>query len=573
MPSMMAASPSASAAPPVLGRIPARRDEGEGFSLPPIRTMADDLADAARGALTGTGGLPQPLPSGAAAAGVPVAAQATGLVRLPAGTRPRSRALPVLLLLLVFLALIGVGAWAALRLLPLSSGTVADAVPAEAQAFVSVRNGDAQSIALRSALLSSVGGLQGDQLRGATDLTYLLLPGPSAAEPVAALLVRGVQTVDLSATPSLGVKPVAGGVLITESTNLGRVNALSGSTWGRERAFRTALRGFPENPSVFLAFRPGALATFLQPFSSHALPAESPLVMAIVPTGDDGSASVVARIGSVPGRAEQTPAAPTGGDGVALARKLPQTTLLAIVRPVAALEGFVSPTSASRLSSGLRPILQALHERAAALKSVLQSFEGVLALGVLPTETSGVRDLVAVVPLKAGSDPSPQLRELESAGPTFGPYLTGSAFADAAFTETDYQGVRMRYMNFGSPARALDYAVVDQTLLLATSRASMRAVIDAARGVTPPLGDSDVFGSLAGVVDGSNWVFFRGGPVLREEFPPAYRALVALLNGLFLRPASPDLLTGAMVLQEPIPSEPVVGAPPSPSPGVQPGVP
>lgn len=553
--------------------MPPRPEGGEGFSLPPIRTMADDLADVTRGALSGTGNLPASSPSQAVPAPTPVPPHAPGkLVRLPAETvRPRSRVFPVLLSIFGLLLLVGIGTWAVFRFLPSASGTVADAIPGEAQAFVSVRTDDAQSAALRAALVSAVGRLTEEQLRGATDLTYVLLPGPSAAEPVAALLVRGVQTVDLSATPDLGVKPLADGILITESANLGRVNALSGSTWGRDRSFRSTLRGFPDAPPILLAFRPGALATLLQPFAPHPLPAESPLVMAIVPQ-DDGSASVVARVGSASGRGEQSSSAPAGSD--ALLRKLPRATVLSFGRPVTILGSLGSPAAADRIPSSLRPVLQALGERSGAFNTLLQSFEGTLALGVLPTDTAGVRDLVAVVPLKAGSDPRPQLRELESIGPAFGPYLTGSAFADAAFSESDYRDVRIRFMNFGTPSRALDYAIVDQDLFLATSRAAMRALIDAARGETP-FAEAE---PLAETVEGSSWVVFRSDPRLQEEFPPAYRALTNLFDVLFLRPAGLGLLTGTMVLREPAPNTPAVVVPTTPdsetpAPTVQPSVP
>lgn len=562
---MTVASLPLSAGHPTSGGTSARRDAEEAFSLPPIRTMAEDLADAARGTLAS--GV-SPVPQGSAAA-VPASTPTGGLVRLPAAVRPRRRGLTVSLFLLVGLVLVGVGAWVALRLIPFSSGTVADALPAEAQAFISVRNGDPQTAALLSALLSSFEGLTTEHFRGATDLTYLLLPGPSPAEPIPALLVRGVHAVDLSAMPTLGLKAVRDGMIITNSAHLGRLNALSGSTWGSERAFRNSLRGFPENASVLLAFRPEALATFLQPFAPHALSAASPLVMAIVPAGD-GSANLVARVGSVSERGGRTSAPSVGKFGADSARNIPRNALLAMQRPVTVLADLHQGAVAARIPSGLRPVLQALQERAAAFAGVLQSLEGTLTIGVLPGETAGVRDLVAVVPLKAGGDPRPQLRELESAGPTFGPYLTGSAFADAAFREAEYHGVRVRYMNFGSPARAFDYAVVNQALLVATSRTSMNALIDAVQGTAPSLADHAAFGLLAGIADGSRWTFFRGAPELHAELPPAYRVLADPLGGLLLRPTDSGLFAGALVPAESKPNEPPPSGATPPSPETPP---
>lgn len=523
----------------------------------------DDLNGAARGGLTATG----PLPPSASAVSTAVSASSTPQrVGLPADTHPRRRVLPLLLFLLLPLVVLGgLGVWVALRFFPRSSGTVADVIPSEAQAFVSVRAGDAQAAALLPGFFAAIGGLAAEQLAGASDVTYLLLPGPSAAEPVPALLARGVDTVDLSASPTLGVQSVTGGVLITASTNLGRVNAFSESTWGRERAFQHALRGLPENPPVLMAMRSGALATLLQPFFPHALSQDASLVMAIVPTGDGGGASVVARLDGASRQANAS-ASSTATPSVALAGKLPHTTILALERPASVFTDALSASATNRIPSGLRPVLQALQERADVFGGVLQSVEGTAVLGVLPTQTAGIRDVVAMLPLKPGADPRPQLRALEAAGPAFGPYLTGSAFADAAFTESAHQNTPIRYMNFGSPARALDYAIAGDVLLFATSRSSMHTLLDAMGGRVPTLADGDVFGALAGTVDRADWVFFRGALTLRDEFPLAYRAVTGILGGLVLRPVESGLHTGAAILREPTPVVPAANTPVSPGP-------
>lgn len=548
--------------PPLLGKAQLSSKGGEGMSLPPIRTMMDDLNDAARGGLTATG----PLPPSASAVSTAVSASPTPQrVGLPADTRPRQRILPLLLFLILPLMILGGLAWAVLRFFPQSSGTVADSIPSEAQAFVSVRPGDAQAATLLPGFFTAMGGFNPEQIAGATDVTYLFLPGPSAAEPVPALLARGVDAVDLSASPTLGVQPVAGGVLITASTNLGRVNAFSGSTWGSERAFQNALRGLPENPPVLMAMRSGALATLLQPFFPHALSGDSSLVMAIVPTGDGGGASVVARLDGASQQAN-TPASSDATQSVALAGKLPQTTILALERPASVFADALSASATNRIPSGLRPVIQALQERADVFGGVLQLLEGTAVFGVLPTETAGIRDAVAVLPLKPGVDARSQLRALEGLGPAFGPYLTGSAFADAAFTESTHQNVPVRYMNFGSPARALDYTIVGDTLLFTTSRSSMHALLDAMAGRVPTLADGDIFGALAGTVDRSNWVFFRGAPTLRDEFPLAYRVVTDIFGGLVLRPVESGLYTGAAILREPTLVVPAANIPVSPSP-------
>ncbi|TSC64641.1 MAG: hypothetical protein G01um1014106_31 [Parcubacteria group bacterium Gr01-1014_106] len=551
----------ASSRSPVAGSDPPRAQRAEGGSLPPIRTMADDLADAARGGLTGTGPLP---PAAAGTAPALSTAQPRQVVGLPADARPRRRIVPVLLLVLPLVVLVGVGVWVAIRLLPRSSGTVADSIPSEAQAFVSVRSGDAQASTLLPGFFATMNGLQAGQVAGASDITYLLLPGPSAAEPVPAILVRGIPTVDLSASPALGLASVSEGVLITDSTNLGRVRAFSGSTWGRERAFQRALHGLPAQPPILMAARPGVLATLLQPFFSHPLSHDASLVMAIVPSGEGGSASVVARV-DAPSSAQQNASSSAGVTGIRLAATLPHTVMMAMEYPLRSLADVLT---SERIPSGLRPVAQALQERSDAFGNLLQSFEGTAILGTLPTDTAGVRDVVALLTLKpGGTDTQSSLRVLEAAGPAFGPYLTGSAFADAAFTEATYRDVAVRYMNFGSPTRALDYAVVDDLLIIATSRSAMHAVLDALQEAVPTLATVETFRVLAETVDQSAWSFFRGSTALQNELPPAYHSMSAVLDGLVLRPVNDGLYTGAILLREPPPpSATDIPASPTPAP-------
>lgn len=454
---------------------------------------------------------------------------------------------------------------------PRGSGTVADVVPAEALAFLSVRVGNPLTEPIRDRMAAAVHLQSTESLSGATDLTYILFGGPSAAEPIGALLVRGLDTVELSASPDLGVKPLGPKtLLITGSVHLGRLNALSGRTWGRERTFRELLRGMPARPPALVAAREPFLASFLQPYAPYPVSFRSELLMAVVPDGDGKTAGVLVHLQPAGGRVLVAPAA--GATNAELLAKLPASTLLLLQRPRDLLALVLAPNIPD-LPPSLRTAFQGIQQRADAVRPLLEMVEGPVFLGVLPTAAAGVRDTVLLIPLKDGAEPQPLLRTLESAFAGFGPYLGAGPALAPEFTETLYQGVPLRYLNFGSPARAIDYAVADRLLLFATSRESAQSVLDTIRAGASSLAASPRFAPIVGAAEGEGWTFFRFDRVLEAEIPEGTRPFHTLVGGLLLRPTGENKLTGPLLVGEEAPPTPSPTPPPpepSPSPTDEP---
>lgn len=539
--------------------------------LPPIRTMADDMREYARG---GPGGGPAPaVPPGGTlkppAPGLPKVPyrpsappiQPVGLPARPSKGVGRRWNVRLLVLGVLGILVLASGAYGVMLLLSRSSASVADAVPAEALAFVSVRGAHPAVADLRSRLADAV-GLSADRLTGTTDVTYLLLPGGSAGEPVAALLIRGVKDIDLSGAPGLGLLPSKGGLLIVDSTQLGRLRALSGQTWTKERSVRTLFRGLPTDAPILLGFRPPALAAALQPFLPIPPPFEEPLVLALTP---EGGGEVVRVIGRTLG----TRAGSSGG-GADSTRLLPAGTVFALQRPSAILRTLLEP--GRDLPQNLSGVLSLLREQQTAVGELLSLFDSrPFIVGVLATGTPGVRDTVVTIPLKSGADPRALLRALEPVAMAFGPFLTGTSLPDVAFIETTYRDTPIRYVNFGSPARAFDYTVVRDTLLFTTSRESMYALLDTVLEVSPPLASTPPFSLLAGATLGAEWIFLRSDPSLEAELPSAYAIFQTLLEGIVLRPTGEGTLEGSALLGAAggAPSEsapPAGGAPPQGAP-------
>lgn len=540
--------------------------------IPPIRTMADDLRGRDAGAPRAAPppvSRPSPLPRRAAPGGRPTTAVAGLVPRPPApfprpgrpgappvqpvglparpGGKPRGRRIGLLLGVVAALVILGLGGGTALYFRARPAASVADALPAEALAFMSVQ-GDAVPDTMRATLAGAM-GLRADLLAGATDVTYLLLPGRAPSEPVPGLFVRGLKAVDLSGTPALGVQSVRGGLLIVESAHLGRVSGLTGRAWSSDGVTRAALRGVPATP-LLVGFKETALATLLQPYLPIPLTLRGPLVLALSPEGTGEVAGVVGKYGG-----EWTAAS---AEAPPSAEALPAGAVFAVERPATLLAAFLQGERA--LPSTLSEPLRVAQEESAALDQVLKLMAGPLVVGVLPTATPGTRDVAVAIPLVPGADPIAALRTLERAATKLGPFFIGTPVPDAAFGEGVYREVLIRYVNFGTPSRAFDYAVAGGRLLLATSRDSMFALVDTVLDGGLSLSAHPPFARLKGAARGSDWLFLRAHPALRDELPPAFRIFPQVLAALVLRPTGAGTLEGQAALG----STPVPGATPAP---------
>lgn len=550
-----------------------------------IRTMADDLAAVTAGAA----------PSGESGAAlgtaVPIVPEASlgssgrrGLrIGLPtsmsAGKGPRWS--PRLLVMLGGFVVVLIGLFGALAAVPRSTGTVADVLPRETLAFVSVRGTDGAGAlgaperafvdAVRSHLVQTVDGLTTDRVADASDVTYVLLPGSSPADPIPALLVRGVETVDLMQAPEIGIKKIPGGLLLVDSTLLGRLEGLQGAAWSKDPELRSLFRGLPKNPSILLGFRSSALASVTKPFTGAATLTES-AVFAVTPgtTGED--ASILGRL-----TGSWMPPERNAAGTRQLAELLPASTILAFQADGGALAGAVLRSGETETAVSAITGLETFQRTLGAQRDVVEKLLGTVSagpgvVGVLPTTVSGVRDFVAVFPLRPGADPRPPLRQLEPALRDLGPVLAGGSFPEAVFEEREYDSIPLRYMNFGASGRALDYAITDDLLLVATSRESMLALVDAVRGAKTSLKASREFSPLLETVTGARWLFMQNDPSLRVEFSPALQVYPRFLRAMALRPRAAGMVEGRLLLaprESPTP-EPLETQPPPPGSDVSP---
>lgn len=296
-----------------------------------------------------------------------------------------------------------------------------------------------------------------------------------------------------------------------------------------------------------MSLRGPIVEALLQPFSPHPVHAEA-LVLSLTPGEGDAPAVVqgsTARMAKKRSGSGDSGGEVTGGTGESAG--LPGDVILAGVRPDLRADLAELPESGT-LPDTLLQVLRVFRDGSDAARSVTETFAGPWTFGVLPTAQPGIRDAVAIIPLKEGVDPSPALRTLEAAFTGFGPYLTGSVFPEAAFVETAYGGVMIRYVNFGSPARAFDYAVVGGKLLVATSRESMYALVDALNTLGSALASRAEFAQLASAAVGTSWVYLRSDDRLAIEHPGALSVFHRLLPAILVKSVGSGSLEGLAVL-------------------------
>lgn len=460
-----------------------------------MRTMADDLA-----AVSGVAG--PAAPSGKPALALPT----------PPDQKPRARrlviggAVGVVVLLLAALLL-------AARL-PRATGTVADVLPKEATAFLSVRGARPEIQPLLPHLVAPFPGLTTEALAGARDVTYALFPGATPGEPVPALLVRGPATLDLSGAPSLTTVQINDGALVVAAEQRGRVTASGRPRWSSDASLRALFQGLPADADVLVGLKGSAVGAVLQTFAPHPLAEQPPLVLALRQTGE--SITVDGRFGA---------GGSAGGDA-ALLGKLPAASVFAGAR--ADLGRDFTAAAAGGVPDALAAVLRALQGQGDAWQRLLETLVGPWAYAVLPSATPGIRDAALVAPLR-GDGASAALRSLEGALLAAGPYLVGAAVPEAVVLETERDGITIRYLNFGSPARAVDYAVVENQLIVATSKDSMYAAVDAVRGTAPALAVSALPSGNGGAP-----LLVRPSAQVAGDLPAPYRVFLTLADELRL---------------------------------------
>lgn len=524
------------------------------FVLPVIRTMADDLAAKEKG------GFPEdvvaPPTDATAVPALPLPPRRGGgagkNIALPTSIRSTSAVwYPIVLGVVVALVIAG-GGWAAWTFLPRPAGGILDEIPADALAFVTIKRGTPVLEEKLLPKLTQVLGMTPEELGGAwEEVAYVLIPGGSPSEPVPFLLVHAPDAQALPrAAENMTVKKLpSGSVAIIETSSAGRLAAVSSSAIGGDGEFRQLSSLLPLSP-VRYYLREGQSGALLTPFSfpNISQKVSDTVVLALLPRDNDGK--VVAVAGA---RSEKQPGISPFSNWDGLLRALPVTAIGSVGRANFGTD-FDLWRAASSGNPSLQDFFRLLSQQGPTLDGLRAHLAGPYLVGTLVTGEPGVRDGFVVLTLN--EDAQPQTRQslgiLEDAFRQLSSFIAGSTFPGAVFEESVYRDVTIRFVNFGGPERTLDYAVVDNSLVVTTSRDSMRLVIDVLRKANDKtsVADDRKFQSLSGVISAGSWSYLRPDATVRAELPKGFQALLAGFQDLYIQFVSEQTFTGAATLNE-----------------------
>ncbi len=450
--------------------------------------------------------------------------------------------------------LIGVLAITLWTRFPQASGTIADAIPSDTLAFMSVRHG---ASALENMLLPTFTehfGITPDMLGSEwSEAAYVLMPGASPAEPVPLLLLTGKQgRPNVAAPPQVVVEPLSStAVALVQEDAAGRVAGFSKQPLGQTSEFRRLELRLKDDAEQekdgFLYMREGVAAQFLRPFlmpSVHL--SEDAFLFTLASSPDAGDAGLSLALRGVRSVQQETAQVPQPATMDVLWRHVPAAALSAHSG-----QTFGPDLNAWRVQQSGNPTLQEFLRRISSQGAVVEALgamsRGPFVAGTLATASAGVRDgflLVQLLPEKS-SEAVSAMRQLDEAFRELDVFLTGGAVPTDAFEDTTYRDVAIRYLNFGSPQRAVDYAVQDDVLMLATSREAMYSIIDAARDDGAlSLAKHAEFQASAVAIGGHSWSYFRVDPAILTELSAPWQTWLRAVRTVSLAPVGTDGLVG-----------------------------
>jgi hypothetical protein len=167
----------------------------------------------------------------------------------------------------------------------------------------------------------------------------------------------------------------------------------------------------------------------------------------------------------------------------------------------------------------------------------------------------GIEDIGLVIRLPDALQSSLQHGDetLEKALTALLPMITASPLSGSvAFTDAAYADVPLRYANIAGHTQALDYAIVDDVLVVASSKEGMFALLDVVGGFAPSLATTRPWTEViqqGNIVSSGDWLYlgYLQHPVLTDLLPQAVGALpfgVGVSGG-----GQPSRLSGALVIE------------------------
>jgi len=538
------------------------------FAMPPIRTMADDLLEVSRGVTVPIVAetpvnvpkvVPQPsTPTTASISNQAVIPPRQPIMRsttppvmnqaqkMPAGNTVAKPSVPTETSKKSFMVsmLVGIGVAIVISFAvlagyifwPKKTNTIADKIPAETIAFVSIKRGSgALEKAVLPKILASL-GLNSNALGSNwSDLAYVVIPGSTSSESIGFIMTDDASSVSLGENTNLVLKNLANGnTAIVSTTESGRLDGLSGKGMSDNADFLTLSSKLPAS-SEYIYLGSGESASASSSFSLLTKEQNSAQLFAVAPSTDGGNFLPVMV-------AKNT-------DEKFIKNQVSwETSIKAIPASIIALSGYGSLSDSVdmwRQSQSNNPQMQAflntLNDQDTVIGGLKANLGPNFIVGSLLNATP-IPDGVAVLPIKDGTTAlvTAQMTSLEDALKLLGPLVGGAPFEGVTFDDASYRDVAIRYVNFGDSRRSIDYAIIDSLLLVSTSKTSMEQMIDAYKG------DAENFsaGFTAQSTGQIDWQYVRMDEKVLTALPTSLKILLSGITATYFEPIKDGVYTG-----------------------------
>ncbi|MDO8512823.1 MAG: hypothetical protein Q7S57_06140 [bacterium] len=435
---------------------------------------------------------------------------------------------------------------------PKKTSTIADKIPAETIAFVSIKRGSGalENVVLPKILASM--GLDSNALGTKwSDLVYVVIPGSTSSEPVSFLMTDDASSISLGENSNFVLKNLANGNgAIVDAKEAGRLDGLSGKSLGDNGDFRALSSKLPASPE-YIYLGPGESASMLSVFSLLTKEQSPAYLFAVAPSTEGGKTfSLMGTNGS--------------NENFVKNQISWETPIKAIPASIIALAGHGSLSASAeqwRQVQSNNPQMQGFLNALTAQVKTSDALKANLAdnfvVGTL-ANTTPIPDGIAVLPLKDGTSAlvkeqvstlfkvkisvlvKEQMSSLEDALKLLGPLIGGAPYSDVVFEDNIYKDVAIRYVNFGDPSRSLDYAIVDSLLLVSTSKTSMEQMIDAYKGDAENFANNFALQSTGQ----ADWQYMRLDENTVGRLPTALKTMLSGFTSTYFEPIKTGVFTG-----------------------------
>lgn len=545
------------------------------FAMPPIRTMADDLLEASKSvnvpvysgtsvaspttkpvqAATTTPQNKIPVPpsstSSSAVQGKPLEnmrppllvkqpqqGQPVNNIVLPAVPVPEKKTsiLPSILLGVGVAIILCIAVLAGYIFWPKKTNTIADKIPAETIAFISVKRGsnalDQVFLPKLAAGMGVTENVLGDNWQ---NIVYGLLPGSSSSEPVRYVMTDSASSVNTASATGLTSKKLSDNyVIIVEKDFSGRLDGLSGKGLGSKTDYVSLLKQITSSQE-FIYIKDGEAGSIIGAMSFMPANVSYPVLMAVSYSAEIGKK--VAFVG-------------VSSNGQKFIKN--QIDWSAMLKAVPA--DVISASGSSELSARLdkwrlgqsgnaqmQGLLNTLSSQGETIQELKSQLTGSYVTGSI-SSASLKPDGIAVLGIKDGmADLVKQnMAKLEESFRKLGPLVGGAPFQDVMFADGNYKNMPIRFVNFGDSNHSFDYVVTDSIVMIATSKGGMQKLIDTYNGDAVDF--SATFTEQSTGQDG--WQFMRLDGKVLEQLSPAWKLFVEGFVSMYSEPVKDGIVTG-----------------------------